>query len=338
MPGWKRGSLAAVLVVLASCKSPPPDVYVAGYDSNDTVYIAMLWKNGAPIALSDGVAGAKAFGVTVSGGDVYVAGISSDGDLVVPTIWKNGVPTVLQHRTEVGVAEAVAVADGVVWATGFVADAPVMWKDGVMIPLTVYGDQGNGVGAGIAVAGGIPYVTGWEYVIYPDGGQSLIRAQARYWKNGQVHPLTDASVSGGGDAIAVSGGDVWVAGWKQGDAGPSVAMLWKNGVEQALTDGLRGAEAHALALDGDTVAVAGGEDGPGSGVAKVWRGGAASDLRAVRAGTLALGIAVDGVEHVVGLQDAASGGQAMYWKGGAPHALTDGSHDAAARAVVVVER
>jgi hypothetical protein len=51
-------------------------------------------------------------------------------------------------------------------------------------------------------------------------------------------------------AIAVSGSDVYVAGYEYNAVGEEVACYWKNGVRTALSDGTRRAEAKAIVLVG----------------------------------------------------------------------------------------
>src|SRR4051812_29543614 len=83
--------------------SPPPipiptptttDVYIAG----DTVtpsgkIVAVYWKNGVPISLTDGSKEESlATSIFVSGRDVYVAGVKDSSGIGVATYWKNGSP------------------------------------------------------------------------------------------------------------------------------------------------------------------------------------------------------------------------------------------------------
>ena len=71
------------------------DVYVAGYEKNDSVYVAKLWKNGVVTNLTNGKDFASATSVYVSGKDVYVAGVDSG----ITKLRKNGKATNLTDRT-----------------------------------------------------------------------------------------------------------------------------------------------------------------------------------------------------------------------------------------------
>jgi len=109
------------------------------------------------------------------------------------------------------------------------------------------------------------YVVGCEY----DRQKSVWIA--KFWKNGVAQNLfASESKTAGAHSVFVSGNDVYVAGYTDGDA-----ILWKNGEAQKLTDGSYYAEAHSVFISGSDVYVAGIERGW---VATLWKNGVAQTL------------------------------------------------------------
>src|ERR1700744_6132900 len=79
---------------------------------------------------------------------------------------------------------------------------------------------------------------------------------AAYFINGKEYPLTSGQDTASANAIAVSGSDVYVAGYESNGA-RMVAKYWKNGVATALSDTQLNATDNAIAVVGSTVYVAG---------------------------------------------------------------------------------
>jgi hypothetical protein len=67
------------------------DVYVAGKSG----YVAKYWKNGSPVALTDGINEGNATSLCISNGDVYIAGY----DYVTPKYWVNGVEHIIKNAS-----------------------------------------------------------------------------------------------------------------------------------------------------------------------------------------------------------------------------------------------
>jgi len=74
------------------------------------------------------------------------------------------------------------------------------------------------------------------------------KSAAAWWKDGVLQQsLTDGTNQACANAIAVSGPDVFVAGYEN-SSGVPVAKYWKNKTGIALTDGTQNAYAKAMVL------------------------------------------------------------------------------------------
>jgi len=185
------------------------DVYVAGIESppiysGSQNHIATYWKNGNPIKLTDGTNSANTWSIAVSGTDVYVAGCEENSAVWVAQYWKNG--------------NLVKLTDGIT----------------------------NADATAVAVSGTDVYIAGSQWngnVVHDSNGNEYRNSVAKYWKNGNPVNLTDGSKWAEAKSIAVSGNDVYVAGFEDG-----VAKYWKNGSPVNLGDVSKYSEAYSIFL------------------------------------------------------------------------------------------
>jgi hypothetical protein len=351
-PVLRSWAAALGLLGLLACgggdhAAPPPvdDVFVAGYESTGVDVggsipnVAKIWTNGVRRDLtSGGPAGGVATAVTVSRGDVYVAG--QDGAVV--TYWKNGTPVALTDGTQYGWANAIYVSGDDVYLGGGEGNLVKYWKNGV--PVTLTDGKAGGTVWGLAVSGKDVYAVGFVYGNTQVGPNSYVIAPvATYWKNGAAVSLSDGTRSAVLTAVAVSGGDLYMAGFEAGDevngTAPYLAKVWKNGVPVVLTPSTLGAVAKAIAVVGSDVYVAGYEDSGPAVVAKYWKNGAPVNLTHGPRDAVATGIAVWGTDvYVSGAEHNGQAWGAKVWKNGVPTLLSGGTLDANALGLAVVRR
>lgn len=234
------------------------------------------------------------------------------------TYWKNGeIIQLTDGQTEAG-ASAIAISGNDEYIAGYqynAAGEPVAtyWKNKQAITLT--DGQAPAKTNGISVLG--PDV----HIIGIDGGQAM------YWKNGKAVPFGEETQL---SAIAVSGNDVYIAGYQANDQGVYVATCWKNGHAAALTDGKSSAEANAIAISENDIYVAGfAVNAAGKEVAIYWKNGEPVTLFD---GCRANAIAVSGNDvYVTGIdRDEAGNNIIVYWKNGKALRLSNGKEAAGA--------
>jgi hypothetical protein len=269
---------------------------VAGVEGGATNDVALYWKNGVPVILTDGTKRGFANSIFVSGSDVYVAGAeSSPATGSIAEYWKNGVPVVLADSTQGAMAWSIFVSGADVYVAGYEYET---------------------------------LQTG------PDSYSS--EPVAEYWKNGVPVQLTDGTQAATAFSIFISGSDVYVAGFNCTAFVPdcSEAAYWKNGTLTTLSTAMD-STANSVVVSGSDVYVSGDTGSVSVGnplIAEYWENGAPTQLAESTAGVTANQIAVSGTDvYVVG----ASGGVAEYWKNGTPVTLTDGTYFATAFAVAV---
>jgi len=223
-------------------------IYAVGWSS---LYAngATLWVNGVASNLStpmDTSPGSDTLsGVAVAGTDVYVSGTVDYGDFGATAVfWKNGVATSLGPGATNGIC--VQGTDVYVLSTG-----PDYWKNGTL--------HGLGSTSGASTPRAIAVTAAGDVLVAGVMVQNNIMV-ATLWTNGVPKPLSDGVTPAAAAGLAVSGNDVYVAGWIWTGEYTSNAVYWKNGVDAALATPSVATgfyQAQAVVVDGGDVYVAG---------------------------------------------------------------------------------
>lgn len=133
------------------------------------------------------------------------------------------------------------------------------WKNGIPVILTnsaKLSDANSISTSGIVVSGNDVYVCGNDFNEYSK------TSAATYWKNGVLVEVGDTSKNSFANSIAVSGADVYVAGYEEWYNAISQftfnqAVYWKNGSPVILGDTLSNSIAQSIFVAGNDVYVVG---------------------------------------------------------------------------------
>ena len=267
------------------------DVYTAGGIEDSCVY----WKNQIPVFLVRNInvsfnGPATIWGSTsifVSGPDVYttITTYTVKNGLYYTSAgyMKNGIITGLETDGAVGEvsdANSIFVNGSDIYVAGSKFDGSssstnstaVYWKNG--IPTNLDSSIHYAYLNSIIASGNHIYASG-NYTDAPGYAQP---STAVYWDNGVAHVLDSVEYSCA-SSIAVSGQDVYVAGYKiSSGSNERIAVYWKNGVEtQLLSDG-SSPIVNAIYVKGSDVYVAGYEFFPTGTTAIYWKNGVETKL------------------------------------------------------------
>jgi hypothetical protein len=217
-------SLQGVAAYATGVMSSGADVYVSGVSYKNGHTIAVYWKNGELVELSDGTTDAHTLDIFVSGNDVYVAGtMENSREVPEAHYWKNGEKVKLLGTY----VSSVSMSGEEVYATGDFGEGKY-WKDGTYEALGK--TEGPGTVA-VSIAA--------ESVCFTSPG--------KYWKNGKEFSLVENNNTPAVMALLAFQDDVYVGGYVH-KGSKLMARYWKNGVAVDVTDGTNNASCSGIAV------------------------------------------------------------------------------------------
>jgi hypothetical protein len=348
------------------------NVYVLGTVGDSVI----SWKNGTPHSVYDQSRVNNYFGspsIVASGNNVFIPGIKLNNNTSVPAVtplyWQNDAAVVLPDSAGNATATCIYVSNNDVYVAGVTdyykdtshvpyttpsaiypkkGTVATVWKNGVDITLPGFFAVGLVNAGQYAVRGYNDYVSSIFVSgndVYVAGGSRYVGNNAMYWKNGIPVNISDKlTYTALGKtcfptttSIAVSGNDVYIAGYQTTSTGQVAAIYWKNGTPVFLTDSLHGAAANSIFVSGNDVYIAGYQNINNYWRATIWKNGVPTTLTTGPVASAATSVFVEGNDVYVAGDEWKINGYyiATYWKNGEEVKLTDGTIPAIANSIYV---
>ncbi|MDF2517460.1 MAG: hypothetical protein K0R59_2756 [Sphingobacterium sp.] len=240
------------------------DVYAAGYHRDHLVY----WKNGQEISITDPPLQGWINQILIKNNEVHIVGttqfINHNGpnrlkdmpyEILVATYWKNGQAMALTDPSLPANGAGIAIdPENNVYIAGYEALKTRYWKNGQ--PVAAFDKAAYTVyPTGVVIANNNIYVSGYS-IEGPDNEFVLSKRKPIYWSGREgATILPELGENGGATAIAVSGKDVYVAGFNS----QYLPTYWKNGVAAVLDNAVDTdiPERYSIAVHEDNVYIAG---------------------------------------------------------------------------------
>jgi uncharacterized protein YjdB len=272
-------------LMTATCAVSVVTVYAAGFSmETGGIKVAGYWKNGVWTGLAPEVAGesAQVNSLAVSASDVYAAGFSNNASVPRSGMWTNGVwagggaPPGPAQGTTVVLSGGHLYTGG--WATFSGVRSGGYARDGVGAGLPMLDPAHDAAVNTVFVVADVIYAGGYS----TDASNVQV---AGYWTITGTTPvwtgLTPLSASHNSQvySVAVSGTDVYAAGFSTTAGNAMTAGYWRNGTWQELPrlDPTRNSAVNSIFVAGSDV-YAGGYSTVSDGaavtvVAGVWKNG-----------------------------------------------------------------
>jgi hypothetical protein len=261
--------------------------------------------------------------------DVYVVGtVTGSNGNTVATYWKNGVAIKVADSLSNSNALGIVIEGNDIYLFGYIEksgylNAAAYWKNGVLTTLTdgKLESQINSlsVNSGTVLAAGV------------------INTKAALWINGTQQVLQGVSVPySSAEGIAVSGGNIYVAGYLTGVNVNNSAVVWEDGNPTVLTGGgdTVNSIATAIAINGNDIYEAGSINDR----ATYWKNGTPVKLSADTSfSNTANDIVVNGSDVYVSMNRSRIGGYtSSYWKNGKETILSNPATDGYATTTIAI--
>jgi len=216
------------------------DVYISGYrekctswdahehECNSTDSFPGYWKNEEwhPFDTHDG----QVYSIIVSGSDVYCAGYVLENEKSVGGYWKNDTWIALPaiDSSWSSVVKTIVLSGTDVYTGGYCYNnmwrrVAGYWKNGVWNLLSPVDAQWDSEVTTIVVSDGDVYAGGCN------SGEG-----SGFWKNGVWTTLCNYAINSNVLSLAVSGSDVYAAGWRTNLIGDYFPGYWINGTWRGL--------------------------------------------------------------------------------------------------------
>lgn len=264
---------------------------------------------------------------------VYLLGQTlSENNIIRNSYWKNNIIVDSDLEIKSTTAQGFLYSNNNMYIVGrsSVPDRAFMLKNKTE---TIFSEVGAGA-TGVALMGEDVYICGY----YTFSGTHTVAL----WKNSTLTPLmsnSEITSESIGNAIAVSGGNVFVGGYIKNTQGIQVACYWKNNQRTDLSDGLKDAIVYSIFVDGNDVYASGQYssviDNNINLIACYWKNGIRTNLISSASNANSIFVS-NGQIFITGSYFSSSGQTACYWKNGEKFDLNTGTGTAWSNATGVI--